>query len=199
MTTKYLLIIILLISNWTYVLANSTVGGVVTSTDGNPIEFVIVFVDKLQRSTMTNEKGEYSLSLPSGEHSLQFSCFNYTKTERAVSLSDGKEEKLNVVLLEVENTLSEVVVVGRTERQEIETKGFAVNVIETQQLALQSVQTVELLDRTAGVSVRQNGGLGSTTNYNLNGMSGNSVSIFIDGIPISTYGSSFSLIVFPHH
>ena len=199
MTTKYLLIIILLISNWTYVLANSTptVGGIVTSTDGNPIEFVIVFVEKLQRSTMTNEKGEYSLSLPSGEHILQFSCFNYTKTERAVSLSDGKEAKLNVVLLEVENTLSEVVVVGRTERQEIETKGFAVNVIETQQLALQSVQTVELLDRTAGVSVRQNGGLGSTTNYNLNGMSGNSVSIFIDGIPISTYGSSFSLNSIP--
>jgi Outer membrane receptor proteins, mostly Fe transport len=199
MTTKYLLIIILLISNWTYVLANSipTVDGIVTSTDGNPIEFVIVFVEKLQRSTMTNEKGEYSLSLPSGEHILQFSCFNYTKTERAVSLSDGKEAKLNVVLLEVENTLSEVVVVGRTERQEIETKGFAVNVIETQQLALQSVQTVELLDRTAGVSVRQNGGLGSTTNYNLNGMSGNSVSIFIDGIPISTYGSSFSLNSIP--
>ena len=44
-----------------------------------------------------------------------------------------------------------------------------------------------------GVKVRQNGGLGSSVNYNLNGLSGNSIKIFIDGIPISTYGSSFDL------
>ena len=33
--------------------------------------------------------------------------------------------------------------------------------------------------------------------YNLNGMSGNSVKIFIDGLSISTYGSSFSLNSIP--
>lgn len=45
--------------------------------------------------------------------------------------------------------------------------------------------------------IRQNGGLGSSVDYNLNGMSGNSVRIFIDGIPISTYGSSFNLNSIP--
>ena len=48
-----------------------------------------------------------------------------------------------------------------------------------------------------GVTVRQDGGLGSAVNYNLNGMSGNSVRIFVDGIPISAYGSSFSLNSIP--
>ena len=53
-------------------------------------------------------------------------------------------------------------------------------------------QTNEMLDRTVGVRVRQNGGLGSSVTYNLNGMSGESVRIFIDGIPISTYGAYFN-------
>ncbi|MDR1585195.1 MAG: TonB-dependent receptor [Prevotellaceae bacterium] len=116
---------------------------------------------------------------------LFFSCFSIFAHLPKSVVSDN------------EKTLSEVVVNGKSVKKEIETKGFAVNVIETQKVALQSVQTNELLDRTAGVRVRKSGGLGSATNYNLNGMSGNSVKIFIDGIPISTYGSSFSLNSIP--
>ncbi|MDR1527003.1 MAG: TonB-dependent receptor [Dysgonamonadaceae bacterium] len=93
--------------------------------------------------------------------------------------------------------LDEVFIFGKSEKEKIETKGFAVNVIEIKKASLQSIQTNELLDRTAGVRVRQNGGLGAATNYNLNGMSGNSVRIFVDGIPVSTYGASFSLNSIP--
>src|SRR5690606_13117751 len=77
-------------------------------------------------------------------------------------------------------TLEEVLIQSKTVKQKIEEKGFAVGVIETKGVALQSVQVNELLDRTAGVRVRQSGGLGSQANYILNGMSGNSVKIFID-------------------
>ena len=93
--------------------------------------------------------------------------------------------------------LNEVRVVQKSEKKEIETVGFAVNVVETKEVAQRNIQTNELLDRTVGIRVRQNGGLGSAVNYNLNGMSGNSVRVFIDGIPISTYGESFSLNSIP--
>lgn len=93
--------------------------------------------------------------------------------------------------------LEEVVVSKTSEKREILDKGFAVNVIETKEAALRNLQTNDLLDRTVGVRVRQNGGLGASVNYNLNGMSGNSVRIFIDGIPIQTYGPSFSLNSIP--
>src|SRR5690606_23709065 len=73
------------------------------------------------------------------------------------------------------------------------TQGFAVAVVETKEASVRNIQTNELLDRTVGVRVRQNGGLGSNVVYNLNGMSGRAVGIFIDGIEISTYGSSFNL------
>jgi outer membrane receptor protein involved in Fe transport len=84
-----------------------------------------------------------------------------------------------------------------TVKREIETSGFAVNVIETAKAALQSVQTNELLDRSAGVRIRQDGGMGSHIHYNINGLSGNAVKIFIDGVPSTNFGSSFSLNSIP--
>ena len=39
--------------------------------------------------------------------------------------------------------------------------------------------------------------MGSKVNYNINGLSGNSIKIFIDGVPASNYGPSFSLSSIP--
>jgi outer membrane receptor protein involved in Fe transport len=175
----------------------SVVRGVVISEDGEPVEFVVVSADKSQRSTMTNQKGEYFLALSPGKYQLRFYHLNYVKSEQDVFLSDGEKKEINVVLKENTNTLSEVIVTGKSEKERIETKGFAVNVVEIAKASLQSVQTNELLDRTVGVRVRQNGDLGAVANYNLNGMSGHSVKIFVDGIPVSTYGASFSLNSIP--
>ena len=61
----------------------------------------------------------------------------------------------------------------------------------------QSRQATDLLDRTAGVRLGQSGGMGSDVQYNINGLTGNSVRIFIDGIPIRNYGASFSLSSIP--
>jgi len=91
------------------------------------------------------------------------------------------------------NNLDEVFLKVQSVKSEIEKKGFAVNVIETKESATRNLQTNELLDQSVGVRVRRNGGLGAAVDYNLNGLSGNSIRIFIDGIPISTYGSSFDL------
>ncbi|MCD7930525.1 MAG: TonB-dependent receptor plug domain-containing protein [Tannerellaceae bacterium] len=69
--------------------------------------------------------------------------------------------------------------------------------IDAKKLEFQSIQTTELLDRTAGVRIRQSGGMGSDVQYNINGLTGNSIRIFIDGIPVRNYGSSFSLSSIP--
>lgn len=113
--------------------------------------------------------------------------------------SQKKENtKKKIVDKETEvEALENVNVKGRSRKQKTETKGFAVNVIETKEASLRNIQTNELLNQTAGVRVRQNGGLGSFVEYNLNGMAGSAIGIFIDGIAISTYGSSFNLNTIP--
>lgn len=93
--------------------------------------------------------------------------------------------------------LKEVRIERKSVKRDIIEKGFAVNVIETQEAAKRNLQTNDLLDRSGGVRIRQNGGLGSAVTYNINGMSGNAIRIFIDGVPIQTYGASFSLNSIP--
>ena len=96
-----------------------------------------------------------------------------------------------------DETLDDLVIQVESVKSKLEKEGFAVNIIETEEAALRNIQTNELLDRSVGVRVRQSAGLGSAVEYNLNGMTGNSVKIFIDGIPISTYGPSFNLNSIP--
>lgn len=136
-------------------------------------------------------------AIPYGTYNLNIQSLN-AETKNIEITVDKKQQDLNVILKFTKNKLlKEVVINGKTIKQKIEEKGFAVNVIETKEVAKRNVQTNELLAQTVGVKIRQNGGLGSDIKYYINGLSGNAIRIFIDGIPISTYGSSFSLNSIP--
>lgn len=175
---------------------NITVEGMVRSEKGEPIEFASVYITEAALGAITNEKGEYILDLPSGEYEFVFSHLNYETAHLKVVVEEGEKNVADAVLRENAVMLSDVVVTGNM-AQALEKRGFAVNVIETRQIALQSVQVNDILDRTAGVRIRQDGGMGSKVNYNINGLSGNSIKIFIDGVPASNYGPSFSLSSIP--
>ncbi len=109
-------------------------------------------------------------------------------TKKTNSMIEEKIEKDSIV-----ETLKNVTIKGKSKKQKMETTGFAVAIIETKEASLRNLTTNELLDRSVGVRVRQNGGIGSNVEYNLNGMSGSTIGIFLDGIEISTYGQSFNL------
>ena len=177
---------------------NATISGTVRSANGEVMDFVSVHIKNTSYATATNEKGGYTLSFPAGNHQLVFSFLGYKNEIWDFQINSGETKTKDIVLSESETSrLREVRVLGRSIKNKIETQGFAVHVIETQRMAVQSIQTNELLDRTAGVRIRQDGGLGSHTHYNINGMTGNAVRIFIDGVPASNYGQSFSLNSIP--
>jgi len=160
---------------------------------------VLLIKDQTTKSVKSDQTGKYQFNnLSSGEYQLilkkgsRREVFNVTVEDQDQEIDIGFSS-----LTENESVLDDLVINIETVKSKLEKEGFAMNVIETKDAALRNIQTNELLDRTAGVRVRQNGGLGSAVEYNLNGMSGNSVRIFIDGIPISTYGSSFNLNSIP--
>jgi Outer membrane receptor proteins, mostly Fe transport len=177
---------------------NATISGSVRSANGEVMEFVSVFIKNTSHATTTDETGKYTLAFPAGNHQLVFSFLGYKTEIWDFEINSGETETKDIVLTESERSrLKEVRVLGRSVKKEIETQGFAVHVVETQRIAVQSIQTNELLDRTAGVRIRQDGGLGSRANYNINGLSGNAIKIFIDGVPASNFGASFSLNSIP--
>ncbi|PXY45263.1 TonB-dependent receptor plug domain-containing protein [Flavobacterium hydrophilum] len=115
-----------------------------------------------------------------------FSQEKQTK-EKTAATEKTKEEKSEA------ETLENITVQGTSKKKKIETSGFAVSIIETKEASLRNLTTNELLDRSVGVRVRQNGGIGSNVVYNLNGMSGSTIGVFLNGIEVSTYGQSFNL------
>lgn len=175
-----------------------SLSGKVSYKNGSPVELALVYIKKLNKSTYTDANGNFIFTkIPAGKYSVFIKTFETEGININVDLSQ-KSDHITVVLEDNEGiALDDVTVVSKSKGQLIKSKGFSVDIVNTQEMAIQNVQATELLGRTAGVKIRQTGGLGSHTHYNLNGLTGNSVRIFIDGIPLRNYGESFSLSSIP--
>lgn len=170
------------------------VKGKVLKEGGEGVSFATIRLDKTDIAAISDADGFFEIkNVPFGEYEIQVTSLEIQAKSFKVAVDRRVREVSFDVLSQSGIDLNEVKVVGKTEKKEIETKGFAVAVIETKEASLRNLTTNELLDRTVGVRVRQNGGVGSRVEYNLNGMSGSAVGLFLDGIELSTYGSSFNL------
>lgn len=172
---------------------SGTFNGVVKMTDGLPVVAVVVAIKNLNQQTITDEKGHFEFkNLQHGRYEFVIGSIEIVTKSFQIEVK-GNKNRIEFIVDPAEGFITEEVLVSvKTQKKELETNGFAVNVIETQLASLQSLQTNELLDRSAGIRIRQDGGLGSRVNYNLNGLSGNAVKIFINGVPASNFGASFS-------
>ncbi len=176
-----------------------TVSGVVLDEEGSPAAFAVIQVMELDLVISCDSLGKYKIeNVPYNTYTLSVRLLGAAEKKISVKV-DSPDTQVNTKLEPEQGrkALDEVVIEGKTQKRVIEEQGYAVNVIETKEVEMQSIQANELLDRSAGVRIRQQGGLGSNIQYNINGLSGNSVKIFIDGIPISSYGPSFSLNSIP--
>ncbi|MGO3155813.1 MAG: TonB-dependent receptor [Mesonia sp.] len=172
--------------------------GEVLFKDGNPVVSALVYIKENGKSVYTGEEGEFMLkNLEPAIYHVIIQPFG--KDEIKVT-SDLRYESdvLHIQLQEEEDfALEDVIIKTKSKGRLTKEKGYSVEVVSTKELALQSLGTTEILDRSAGVKIRQSAGLGSDINFNLNGLSGNSVRVFIDGIPIRNYGKAFSLSSIP--
>ena len=196
-----LLFVLTLFSPYTKADANAAndvpLTGVVVFKDGKPVSYATVVIRSMNRHALTDEKGKFEFpELPFGQYLLEVSSVEIKPETFSVNYT-GNYRTTTFEVAPALRSLDEVVVRGNSHKRTLETRGFAVSVLEPQAIALQSIQTNELLDRTVGVRIRQEGGLGSRTNYNINGLSGEAVKVFIDGVPSSNFGVAFSLNSIP--
>lgn len=167
--------------------------GKVKDEKGEVVSFVTVRINGTNVATLSEADGTFLLKdVPYGNREIVITSVEIKAKTLKFHVHKPHHE-VNPVVDRSAQELNEVQVVHKTEKKQLETQGFAVAVIETKEASLRNLNTNELLDRSVGVRVRQNGGIGSRVEYNLNGMSGSAVGIFLDGIEISTYGSSFNL------
>ncbi|WP_282117276.1 TonB-dependent receptor [Cellulophaga baltica] len=171
--------------------------GVIILEDNTPVINAHIKVIGTTHSALTDFDGSYFIeNLKYGTYNLLISTIEAHKKTISITIAQEKTSITTTVSRKT-NELSEVVVNGQSKETKLETAGYAVNVVKTEEASIRNIQTNELLNTTVGVKIRQNGGLGSDVTYSLNGLSGSSIRIFINGIPSSTYGSSFNLNSIP--
>ncbi|WP_158797892.1 TonB-dependent receptor [Pedobacter sp. L105] len=174
-----------------------TISGKVQNNDYEPVENATVYLKGRPGKTTTNQAGEFSLSAAAGNYELIISIVGYKKETVKVHLLQGVTTSITPLLLSGSNDMNEVKIGGKSQNKQIKELPFNVNIVDTKQLYNNSSDINQVLNRTSGVRVREDGGVGSNFTFSLNGFSGKQVKFFLDGIPMDNFGSSLTLNNFP--
>src|SRR6266581_4157202 len=112
-----------------------TVSGTVVAVEsGAPLPGASVVIVGTVRSVLTNEKGQYHLSVPPGAHGVRARLIGYEAVEQRVVVPAGQTVTVDFKLTATPLSLNEVVVVGaRTSRTAVETP-VPVDVITSQEV-----------------------------------------------------------------
>ena len=137
------------------VLGQQQLSGVVTSnTDNNPLVGATVTIKNSKKSTLTDEKGKYSISVTNGER-VAFTFVGFTSQEFDVK----NNTTINVVLFPLSNSLNSVVVTGFTTQKKSDVTA-AVSTISGADILKSPVANVTnaLVGRVPGLIAQQTTG-----------------------------------------
>ncbi|MEN8203111.1 MAG: SusC/RagA family TonB-linked outer membrane protein [Bacteroidota bacterium] len=168
--------------------AQRTITGTVTdSDDGQPLPGVNVIVQGTATGTITSADGTYSLDVPSGTISLQFSFIGYT----IKVVQTGVSTVIDVALEASAYEMDEVVVTALGIQREEKTLTYATQTVDADELTnTRDINFMNSLSgKAAGVEIKKSySGPGGSTRIVLRGtksLTGSSEPLFvIDGIPM---------------
>lgn len=139
----FILITFFLLSATASLHAQTRINGMVTDVKGNDLEGVSVLIKGSNIGTTTNQNGHYSIEINKPNTVLMFSSSSYTTKEITV----GTQTSINVTLLESNNNLDEVVVIGYGTQRKRDVTGAITSVSAKQ---IQERQAVTLEDALQG-------------------------------------------------
>lgn len=123
------------------------VGGKVSDASGQGLLGVTIQVVGLNEGTVTDDLGNYQITLPAGTYNFQFSFIGFINRNQQVTVNSGQITLLNVTMDEDVLGLSEVVIVGtRSNDRTIINSTVPVDLISNRDLKATGVtQTIQAL------------------------------------------------------
>lgn len=187
MNRSFLLVLLFLCSALMVVAqgqGHGSLSGLVKTERGEPLAHATVVV-KNGPTTLTDAAGRFVLAgVPVGKQEVTISSVGYASQMLPVSIQEGKEGSLTVVL-QAEGFLNEVVVTAGRKLESIRDVPSSVTILQAKQISEQAAinpSITSILGNTVP-------GLGTFTNKATNSgqtLRGRSVLVLIDGIPQST-------------
>lgn len=171
--------------------------GRITHDDYEPVPGTTIQLMGTGFGAISDRAGRFSITdIPNGTYKADISSVGYEKYQREVQI-DGMTIELLINLKQSVNELEEVIVSAESVSETLKLSAKAVDVIETREAKIQTVDLGEVLARTQGVNVQRGGGLGSNAQLSLNGLSNDQIRFFVDGIPLRAMGYNLGIANIP--
>lgn len=163
-----------------------------------PLAGASVSLPTLNLHVITDHNGQFTISLPVAErYTFTVSHIGFKNLGKSITAKEARSNPLVFTLQEDEKMLSEVQVVGKTETQQARLQPIKAEVINTKAVREQPSTLVELMNRSAGIRIRQTGGLGSNAGLMMNGFQDRAIKNFKDGIPLDYLGAGYNISLVP--
>lgn len=175
---RMLILLLLFVTSTSIGAQDFVLHGKVFDDDNNPVELATVSCLGQGKVTMTNMKGEYTLTLSSADSVVvRFSMIGYKAKERVLRKPKGRQS-LQIVLYEDDNTLQDLTVTERR-RQTSTTEELDIKDIKNAPSA--SGNAVEdMIQTQAGVSTHSE----LSSQYNVRGGSFDENSVYINNVEV---------------
>jgi hypothetical protein len=146
-----------------------------------------VYVKELSTGTISNVYGFYSISLDPGDYTITYSYVSYTNVEKIISLTENI--KMDIELAEISTELTEIVVTGEAEDENISSVQMSVNKLDIQTIQKMpalfgEVDIIRSIQLLPGVSTVGEG----ATGFNVRGGGVGQNLVLLDEAPV--YNSS---------
>ncbi|MEH6306271.1 TonB-dependent receptor plug domain-containing protein [Olivibacter sp. CPCC 100613] len=171
--------------------------GTIKDAQGTPLQGTTVQLLKTGKKVMSNDSGFFRISdIPATSYQLQVTHLGHQPQTIPLNFK-GEDIWLNIVLEDSNGQLMEVSITEKSKNRQLAEHPVLTQVVNTRTVYEQPTTLIELLNRSAGVRVRQTGGLGAPSNLMINGFQNRSIRYFKDGIPMDYLGGGFDISLVP--
>ena len=190
-----LLLLCILSPLWVWAQEMVTLSGMVKDTEDKALPSVAIAIENSSSGVYSEEDGSYALQVRPGTYTLLISSVGYEPIKEKIQLTQDTHR--DFILKSNSVNLSSVEVYGKSKSQQIKEGALSVNALDIQGISTSVNSLNTIINRSTGIRIREEGGVGSDFELSINGMSGNSVRYFLDGIPLDTKGSGITLANLP--
>ncbi|GAB3793828.1 TonB-dependent receptor [Spirosoma humi] len=172
-------------------------GRVQTGVDSPVLQAHVILSGK-NLSAITDSAGRFLLrDLEPGSYSLEISSVGYKRHKESVIISAGRTTELAITLQSTSVDLSEIQVVGKSESARLAVQPISVASLDIKNVFEKKSSITDALDQVSGIRVRSTGAAGAPADISINGLRGNSVRLYIDGIPAEFVAAGLNISQIP--
>lgn len=173
------------------------ISGEVKDQKGISLPGILVVVEEINKASISDINGRFEIDgIPEGKYTIAIQNIGYKPYKKLVHVNN--ETVFLSIPLEEEIVETQIITIeGKSKTQEAKEQAIKAEVIDTKAVKVQPVSVNELMNRSAGIRIRQTGGLGSASNLMINGYQGKAIKFFKDGIPLDYLGAGYDISFVP--